>query len=658
MSGILEPQRDKATTMRHTRSVALMSTPYLPPPTPKDIGPALPSAPSRRVAAPLVAVVSGLALLACGCIWATWFGFDSEPAAATELVSLPPVPETMPSAPQFPKIELVNTPVPPKAVKKAPTAAPDVPLKPAAQPRAVPQPPPLEVVALRPAKPAAPVKSTRTLTDAEQKKVDAAIEKGVRYLKNVQQKNGTWMNWGKHVVGYAALGGLTLLECDAPAGDPAVKKAAAFVRAYSANLNQTYDMSLAILFLDRLGDPKDRALIQQLAVRLIAGQTGNGGWSYECPILSNPEKKELLTFLRITRPEAAKLLNPLPAASKTTMPNALRKDGLTTALPLAKQAVPTLPKLVRGKENGKENLVGNDASVALIKPIGLEPDATTKKVAATPKEAPGNNNIASPAVKPQKAQAKPRPPALRIDQFSQRIRNVRVLLDYFYKGKAPQASAGDDNSNSQFAMLALWAARRHDVPTERVLALCFRRYQQTQNDAGGWNYHIGGRQTMGAMTGVGLLGLAMGHATSDEGLRFTAEALKRNAAARPAMQDPAILKGLQAFGQYIGEAQPGNFNPPVPNLYLLWTVERVAMLYNLKTIASKDWYRWGVYALLPHQNREGSWYCGSYPGSDLTVDTCFALLFLKRSNLVQDLTENLTFYLAITDSDARRSSNR
>src|SRR5206468_645731 len=66
----------------------------------------------------------------------------------------------------------------------------------------------------------------------------------------------------------AALPALTLLECGAGASDPAVQKAAAFVRANatkSAITSPTYECSLAILFLDRLGDAADEPLIRSLA---------------------------------------------------------------------------------------------------------------------------------------------------------------------------------------------------------------------------------------------------------------------------------------------------------------------------------------------------------------------------------------------------------
>ncbi len=55
-----------------------------------------------------------------------------------------------------------------------------------------------------------------------------------------------------------------------------------------------------------------------------------------------------------------------------------------------------------------------------------------------------------------------------------------------------------------------------------------------------------------------------------------------------------------------------------------------------------------------HQANDGTWQSVPYPGRSPTVDTCFALLFLKRSNLVQDLTDNLQLFMAISDPDAEK----
>ncbi len=73
--------------------------------------------------------------------------------------------------------------------------------------------------------------------------------------------------------------------------------------------------------------------------------------------------------------------------------------------------------------------------------------------------------------------------------------------------------------------------------------------------------------------------------------------------------------------------------------YFLWSLERVAVALDLKTIGKKDWYGWGAEILLANQQRDGSW-DGDY--SPAGIDTCFALLFLQRANLARDLTSRIT----------------
>ena len=140
----------------------------------------------------------------------------------------------------------------------------------------------------------------RTLPAELQKRIEEAISRGVAYLKRSQIGNGSWII-GKKIVpkhydsigspsvypnGFAALGGLTLLECGVGAGDPAVTKVAQFVRLSAPTAFLTYEISLSILFLDRLGDVADRPLIRSLSFRLIAGQDALGGWT-------GPRKKTL-----------------------------------------------------------------------------------------------------------------------------------------------------------------------------------------------------------------------------------------------------------------------------------------------------------------------------------------------------------------------------
>ncbi len=315
----------------------------------------------------------------------------------------------------------------------------------------------------------------------------------------------------------------------------------------------------------------------------------------------------------------------------------------------------------------------------------------------------------------------------------------------------PEDLRYDDNSSTQFAILALWAARKHGVPVERSLALVEHRFRTSQNRDGSWCYFsphsLNGRHSHGSfggrqdsMTCAGLLGLAVarglgkpfstpppavqdeavtraltylgqriGNAnpvTEEERLRLqnraeaakrqqesffnglwrvqdlqelaypairelfklqdALEAVKGDAPELVALQRPIKEKMLRRFKELepvlekvkgiAGELQ--NIQPTGDHfkgrlvrakawgdLYYLWSVERMAVVYGLRTVAGKDWYAWGSSILVAAQNDDGSW-TDAFPG---VVDTSFALLFLKRANVVKDLSKRLEFLGQIKD---------
>jgi hypothetical protein len=429
------------------------------------------------------------------------------------------------------------------------------------------------------------------MTPEEQAAINKAIDKGVQFLRKTQNR---WGTWGKepspaklhvHSVSYTALAGLTLLECGVPAKDPAVQAAAQVVREHLLKSDRTYELSLCILFLDRLGDKRDVPAIQGLAMRLIAGQTTSGGWSYQCPILTPSDQTVLWGLLKqLSAPK------PPPGAKA---PPAPRIPPNFTKYP----ALQDLNKLI----------IGDD-------------------------------------------------PADNVD-------GVRT-----------------DNSNSQFAILALWVAQRHGVPVERTLNLVVQRYLTSQEKNGRWGYHYkrgGGVGGSPAMTCVGLLGLAIGFALGinppDDGaaepeppppppmemvasrrvtrlgcIKFSdvvdPEPPKVQAAVQKHPKQNRMVRGFTALSGMIGRPSGRMENLPMQNLYFLWSVERVGELYGVRMIGDKDWYRWGAEILVANQNPHGGWEKGGdYHGADVHVNTCLALLFLKRANLVSDLTTRLPF---------------
>jgi hypothetical protein len=452
-------------------------------------------------------------------------------------------------------IERVNPPKkkPPINVSSVPPNETPSTTKPTVPPK---ETPPTEEPTAPPKEKVKPAESSllTAIPGVDQQRIDEAIAKGVRYLKEKQSSDGSWP--GGPDIGYTALAGLTLLECKVPPNDSSIVKAADYINKHvgdpkRSRQHETYEMSLAILFLDRLGNSKDRVTIQGMALILVAGQNEAGGWTYNGRHqLTPPEMHQLRVFLKSHSP----------------------------ALP-RKEATSDKPGPVR--------------EVTPINPNLLAPPLQKLPVVAL--------NVAKGDVK------------------------VRV-----------QRSQLDDNSNTQFALLGLWAARRHDVPTEYSLKLGQQRFLRIQNDDGGWPYWCG-FETKNTMTCAGLIALAMGHGV-------------RGDTGKEKLEDAAIQKGLRALGKHVGApSQDLNVKPPMQNLYFLWSLDRVAMIYDLKTIGGKDWYGWGAQTLLPNQHQDGHWSGGQYPGANDHSDTCFAMLFLKRSNLAPDLTEILRSRMVIRD---------
>jgi hypothetical protein len=121
--------------------------------------------------------------------------------------------------------------------------------------------------------------------------------------------------------------------------------------------------------------------------------------------------------------------------------------------------------------------------------------------------------------------------------------------------------------------------------------------------------------------------------------------------ARKRAQDPRIVNGFVALDKHVGNPAGRLENLKMENLYLLWSVERVGVLYNLPKLGNKDWYLWGAEVLVANQQRDGHWKDGGYHGAAATIDTCLALLFLKRANFTVDLANALPFNPEILTQD-------
>jgi hypothetical protein len=433
-----------------------------------------------------------------------------------------------------------------------------------------------------------------------QKEIDAAIAKGVDYLKSLLDDNGQITKEGNNRVGASALIGLTLVSCGVPANDPKVVGILKRVRAEAHDLRQTYDLAVCIWLLDLVDQPSDRDTIRSMAARLIAGQGDGGGWDYNCKTLSAEHEEKLLSLV-------AQPFVPLTAAPDSQPPV---KD------PAKEPGKQPPPKVDRG------TVVTDVTSLPVVK---FQPGQTLKR------------------------------PTKR-----------------------------EDNSLTQFAVLALWVAQKHGIPAQRSLAMAEARFRSSQLSSGGWGYSWGVGNWQDSMTCAGLVGLATGKGAQP------GDAAGKDKAVGDLGKDPEIERALKYLGgrlrklgmplakeerdkveaevkslrEKLQTAGPGerlalqqrldDLNELLNrgkamganrlihasangDLYFIWSVERVAVLYGLRTIGGTDWYGWGVDILLPTQAANGSW----TDTHTQAVDTCFALLFLKRVNVAQDLTKAL-----------------
>ena len=457
------------------------------------------------------------------------------------------------------------------------------------------------------------------LTAEEQNKINQAIAQGMFYLSNTQDPSGTWApHDGTHPTGWAALPGLTLLQCGVPADNLVIQRTARYVRDSYLKVENTYEVALALLFLDQYDEANlhvggslaearlDARVIEVLAVRLMAAQSITGGWGYTSKPLSNQYHRWML--------------------------HALKQRPLTRAsLPPSLRALP----------------VFRDPARLMV----------TDEDTADPKQEPG-------AKEPTKKKSRRR-----------------------MQPATPVADATSDNSVTHFALLALWTAKHRGVPVDRSLRLLTKRFRTSQSADGSWNYKYqkgGGLPESPPMICAGLLGLALQFGLSDAAqskytlpgpagaahLAFammgspspasfaaaaytTGQSLAADRAATRRANDRTIVRGFEALTRHVG-LPTGRFqNVPQGNLYFLWALERVAVLYDLKAVGGKDWYRWGAEVLLANQRPDGSWAEMNNPQTDPSIDTCFALLYLKRANLVPDLTENLRLYIPVVDPDRR-----
>jgi hypothetical protein len=180
-----------------------------------------------------------------------------------------------------------------------------------------------------------------------------------------------------------------------------------------------------------------------------------------------------------------------------------------------------------------------------------------------------------------------------------------------------------DNSNTQFAILALRSARRCGVAIPReVWEKTAQFWFSAINPYGGWGYGPKG--------------------SYDHEMSMTAAGISTLAICAEALHGPKALKEIQAnvrvsSGQIrLGELLLGK-GYEAQEIYTLYGVERACILTGTRRFNDFDWYAEGAKILLETQKESGAWGDNSVRGVFTgrgygeACDTAFALLFLKRA---------------------------
>jgi hypothetical protein len=227
--------------------------------------------------------------------------------------------------------------------------------------------------------------------------------------------------------------------------------------------------------------------------------------------------------------------------------------------------------------------------------------------------------------------AEPQKDLLRIRE------NVRWLEEVQLRNGDKKGSWGysskqgvGDNSNSQFALLALHEAERAGVPvSEQTWRLASNYWERTQNLDGSWGY-MEGQSGTGSMTCAGISAMII---TADKLNPGDAE-VDGNTIRCCGQQEPnsPVDNGLAWLGRNFSvHTNPGNRSGQSWLLYYLYGVERVGRLTNQRFIGKHDWYREGADLLVKSQEELSGFWKGSGHGEDNPhVGTALSLLFLAK----------------------------
>lgn len=183
---------------------------------------------------------------------------------------------------------------------------------------------------------------------------------------------------------------------------------------------------------------------------------------------------------------------------------------------------------------------------------------------------------------------------------------------------------GGDESNTQFAVLALWEASKIGITipnAENVFRDC-KKYWTNVRRGEGWGYSGMGNGPTGSMTCAGIASMIILQDTSS-GVDASVNN-DRIQCCGSQTEGFQVDRAIQALANMFAV----NYNPGGSSytLYYLYALERVGRLTGQRFIGKHDWYREGAEFLIQTQQLGGSF----QDGNDVVSSSAMALLFLSK----------------------------
>jgi hypothetical protein len=193
-----------------------------------------------------------------------------------------------------------------------------------------------------------------------------------------------------------------------------------------------------------------------------------------------------------------------------------------------------------------------------------------------------------------------------------------------------ERSGRADNSNTQFAMLALHEAERAGVKiADRTWQLALNYWTQPgmQHASGGYGYERGHPES-GSMTCAAIASLIIAYDRLNPG-DAVVDGGNIRCCGNHASDTPLHL-ALDWMDKHFSVQRNPNSSSWV--LYYLYALERVGRMSGQRMIGEHDWYREGSEYLVDQQRASlnGSWTGVGFVENNPLVATSFALLFLSK----------------------------